>query len=98
MLDSIFKSGQTSDITKILSRYNAETIIAIDKVNDAVAALIRDYGDDGVKVAVKGGADLVKAINNLDDDAAELRIAVEYCLEQLRILYPDYNFSAVYGG
>ena len=28
----------------------------------------------------------------------ELRIAVEDCLEQLRILYPDYNFSAVYGG
>lgn len=70
LLDSIFKSGQASDVTKILSRYNAETIIAIDKVNDAVAALIRDCGDDGVKVAVKGV--VIKAINNLDDDAAEL--------------------------
>ena len=46
----------------------------------------------------KGGDDLVRAVKNLDDDAAELRIAVEDCLEQLRILYPDYNFSAVYGG
>ena len=70
-MDSIFKSGQASDITKILSRYNAETIIAIDKVNDAVAALIRDCGDDGVKVAVKGGDYLVKLINNLDDGTAK---------------------------
>ena len=62
MLDSIFKSGQASDI------------VAINKIldKDAVAALIRDYGDDGVKVAVKGGDYLVKAINNLDDDAVEL--------------------------
>ena len=37
-----------------------------------VAALIRDYGDDGFKVAVKGGDYLIKAINNLDDDVAEL--------------------------
>lgn len=32
------------------------------------------------------------------DLRSQLRIAVEDCLEQLRILYPDYNFSAVYGG
>lgn len=74
MLDSIFKSGQASDIVAILSKYDDEAIVAINKIldKDAVAALIRDYGDDGFKVAVKGGDYLVKAINNLDDDAAEL--------------------------
>ena len=74
MLDSIFKSGQASDIVAILSKYDDEAIVAINKIldKDAVATLIRDYGDDGVKVAVKGGDYLVKAINNLDDDAAEL--------------------------
>lgn len=61
MLDSIFKSGQASDI------------VAINKIldKDAVATLIRDCGDDGFKVAVKGGDYLVKAINNLDDDTAK---------------------------
>ena len=74
LLDSIFKSGQASDIVAILSKYDDEEIVAINKIldKDAVAALIRDCGDDGVKVAVKGGDYLVKAINNLDDDAAEL--------------------------
>ena len=74
MRDSIFKSGQASDIVAILSKYDDEAIVAINKIldKDAVAALIRDCGDDGVKVAVKGGDYLVKAINNLDDDAAEL--------------------------
>lgn len=74
LLDSIFKSGQASDIVAILSKYDDEAIVAINKIldKDAVAALIRDYGDDGFKVAVKGGDYLVKAINNLDDDAAEL--------------------------
>ncbi|WP_288738523.1 hypothetical protein [uncultured Ruminococcus sp.] len=74
MLDSIFKSGQASDIVAILSKYDDEAIVAINKIldKDAVATLIRDYGDDGVKVAVKGGDYLVKAINNLDDDTAEL--------------------------
>lgn len=74
LLDSIFKSGQASDIVAILSKYDDEAIVAINKIldKDAVAALIRDCGDDGVKVAVKGGDYLVKAINNLDDDAAEL--------------------------
>ena len=74
MLDSIFKSGQASDIVAILSKYDDEAIVAINKIldKDAVAALIRDYGDDCFKVAVKGGDYLVKAINNLDDDAAEL--------------------------
>lgn len=74
MLDSIFKSGQASDIVAILSKYDDEEIVAINKIldKDAVAALIRDYGDDGFKVAVKGGDYLVKAINNLDDDVAEL--------------------------
>lgn len=74
LLDSIFKSGQASDIVAILSKYDDEAIVAINKIldKDAVAALIRDYGDDGVKVAVKGGDYLVKAINNLDDDTAEL--------------------------
>lgn len=74
LLDSIFKSGQDSDIVAILSKYDDEAIVAINKIldKDAVAALIRDYGDDGVKVAVKGGDYLVKAINNLDDDVAEL--------------------------
>jgi hypothetical protein len=74
LLDSIFKSGQASDIVAILSKYDDEAIVAINKIldKDAVAALIRDYGDDGVKVAVKGGDYLVKAINNLDDDVAEL--------------------------
>lgn len=73
LLDSIFKSGQASDIVAILSKYDDEAIVAINKIldKDAVAALIRDYGDDGVKVAVKGGDYLVKAINNLDDDAAK---------------------------
>lgn len=74
LLDSIFKSGQASDIVAILSKYDDEAIVAINKIldKDAVAALIRDYGDDGFKVAVKGGDYLVKAINNLYDDAAEL--------------------------
>ena len=74
MLDSIFKSGQASDIVAILSKYDDEEIAAINKIldKDAVAALIRDYGDDGFKVAAKGGDYLVKAINNLDDDVAEL--------------------------
>lgn len=74
LLDSIFKSGQASDIVAILSKYDDEAIVAINKIldKDAVAAFIRDYGDDGVKVAVKGGDYLVKAINNLDDDVAEL--------------------------
>lgn len=74
LLDSIFKSSQASDIVAILSKYDDEAIVAINKIldKDAVAALIRDYGDDGVKVAVKGGDYLVKAINNLDDDVAEL--------------------------
>lgn len=73
MLDSIFKSGQASDIVAILSKYDDEEIVAINKIldKDAVAALIRDCGDDGVKVAVKGGDDLVRAVKNLDDDAAE---------------------------
>ena len=73
MLDSIFKSGQASDIVAILSKYDDVEIAAINKIldKDAVAALIRDYGDDGVKVAVKGGDDLVRAVKNLDDDAAE---------------------------
>ena len=73
LLDSIFKSGQASDIVAILSKYDDEAIVAINKIldKDAVAALIRDYGDDGVKVAVKGGDYLVKAINNLDDDVAK---------------------------
>ena len=74
LLDCIFKCGQASDIVAILSKYDDEAIVAINKIldKDAVAALIRDYGDDGVKVAVKGGDYLVKAINNLDDDVAEL--------------------------
>lgn len=74
MLDSIFKSGQASDIVAILSKYDDEEIVAINKIldKDAVAALIRDCGDDGVKVAVRGGDNLVKLINNLDDGAAEL--------------------------
>lgn len=73
MLDSIFKSGQASDIVAILSKYDDEAIVAINKIldKDAVAALIRDCGDDGVKVAVRGGDNLVKLINNLDDDAAK---------------------------
>ncbi len=73
LLDSIFKSGQASDIVAILSKYDDEAIVAINKIldKDAVATLIRDYGDDGVKVAVKGGDYLVKAINNLDDDVAK---------------------------
>ena len=73
MLDSIFKSGQASDIVAILSKYDDEAIVAINKIldKDAVAALIRDCGDDGVKVAVKGGDYLVKAINNLDDGTAK---------------------------
>lgn len=73
MLDSIFKSGQASDIVAILSKYDDEEIVAINKIldKDAVAALIRDCGDDGVKVAVRGGDNLVKLINNLDDDAAK---------------------------
>lgn len=76
LLDSIFKSGQASDIVAILSKYDDVEIAAINKIldKDAVAALIRDCGDDGVKVAVKGGDYLVKAINNLDDDAAEMFI------------------------
>lgn len=206
MLDSIFKSGQASDIVAILFKYDDEEIAAINKIldKDAVAALIRDYGDDGVRIAAKGGNNLVGALAKLDDaalerfmeiaskqdreffkinteideidfatkviyedknarglyienpdvpqtetqwankqilkkgenrikarsqnefsvyidgeeysflsselkdvrsyvfrinaDTPELRIAVEDCLEQLRILYPDYNFSAVYGG
>ena len=54
MLDSIFKSGQASDIVAILSKYDDVAIVAINKIldKDAVAALIRDCGDDGVKVAV----------------------------------------------
>ena len=73
MLDSIFKSGQASDIVAIFSKYDDVAIAAINKIldKDAVAALIRDYGDDGVKVAVRGGDNLVKLINNLDDDAAK---------------------------
>ena len=56
LLDSIFKSGQASDIVAILSKYDDEAIVAINKIldKDAVAALIRDYGDDKHKVAVKG--------------------------------------------
>ncbi len=51
LLDSIFKSGQASDIVAILSKYDDEAIVAINKIldKDAVATLIRDYGDDGVK-------------------------------------------------
>ncbi|MGN0634170.1 MAG: hypothetical protein ACI4JW_09920 [Oscillospiraceae bacterium] len=73
MLDSIFESGQASDIVAILSKYDDEAIVAINKIldKDAVAALIRDYGDDGVKVADKSGDYIVKAVKNLDDDAAE---------------------------
>lgn len=73
MLDSIFKSGQASDIVAILSKYDDEAIVAINKIldKDAVAALIRDYGDDGVKVAVKGGNNLVGALAKLDDAALE---------------------------
>jgi len=50
LLDSIFKSGQASDIVAILSKYDDEAIVAINKIldKDAVAALIRDCGDDGV--------------------------------------------------
>lgn len=43
-------------------------------------------------------------LKNIDDyvfrinaDTPALRTAVEDCLEQLRILYPEYKFSAVYG-
>jgi hypothetical protein len=73
LLDSIFKSGQATDIVAILSKYDDEEIVAINKIldKDAVATLIRVYGDDGVKVAVKGGDYLVKAINNLDDGTAK---------------------------
>ena len=73
MLDSIFKSGQASDIVAILSKYDDEEIVAINKIldKDAVAALIRDHGDDGVKVAVKGGNNLVGALAKLDDAALE---------------------------
>lgn len=73
MLDSIFKSGQASDIVAILSKYDDEAIVAINKIldKDAVATLIRDYGDDGVKVAVKGGNNLVGALAKLDDAALE---------------------------
>lgn len=73
LLDSIFKSGQASDIVAILSKYDDEAIVAINKIldKDAVAALIRDYGDDGVKVAVKGGNNFVGALAKLDDAALE---------------------------
>lgn len=73
MLDSVFKTGQVSDIVAILSKYDDEAIVAINKIldKDAVAALIRDYGDDGVKVAVKGGNNLVGALAKLDDAALE---------------------------
>ena len=73
LLDSIFKSGQASDIVAILSKYDDEAIVAINKIldKDAVATLIRDYGDDGVKVAVKGGNNLVGALAKLDDAALE---------------------------
>lgn len=127
MLDSIFKSGQATDIVAILSKYDDEEIVAINKIldKDAVAALIRDCGDDGVRIAAKG-ENRIKALSQnefsvyidgeeysflsselkdvrsyvfrINADTPELRIAVEDCLEQLRILYPDYNFSAVYGG
>ncbi len=33
----------------------------------------------------------------INEDTSELRIAVEDCLEQLRKLYPDFNFYAIYG-
>lgn len=42
--------------------------------------------------------DVRSYVFRINADTPELRIAVEDCLEQLRILYPDYNFSAVYGG
>ena len=38
---------------------------------DAVAALIRDCGDDGVRIAAKGGNNLVGALAKLDDAALE---------------------------
>lgn len=34
----------------------------------------------------------------IDADTPQLRNAVENCLEKLRVNYPDYNFSATYGG
>ena len=73
MLDSIFKSGQASDIVAILSKYDDEEIVAINQIldKDAVAALIRDYGDDGVRIAAKGGNNLVGALAKLDDAALE---------------------------
>lgn len=73
LLDSIFKSGQASDIVAILFKYDDEEIAAINKIldKDAVAALIRDCGDDGVRIAAKGGNNLVGALAKLDDAALE---------------------------
>lgn len=73
MLDSVFKTGQVSDIVAILSKYDDEAIVAINQIldKDAVAALIRDYGDDGVRIAAKGGNNLVGALAKLDDAALE---------------------------
>ncbi len=72
LLDS-FKSGQASDIVAILSKYDDEAIVAINKIldKDAVVALIRDYGDDDVRIAAKGGNNLVGALAKLDDAALE---------------------------
>lgn len=39
-----------------------------------------------------------KGSNRIDTDTPALRQAVEGCLDKLRAKYPEYNFSAIYGG
>ena len=39
-----------------------------------------------------------KASNRIDTDTPALHQAVEECLDKLRAKYPEYNFSATYGG
>ena len=73
-----------------------KTINRIDAINQSEYSL-SIVGSDSVPEI-----ESLKNINNyvfrIDADTPQLRCAVEICLEKLRIKYPDYNFSAVYGG
>ena len=90
LLDSIFKSGQASDIVAILSKYDDEAIVAINKIldKDAVAALIRDYGDDGVRIAAKGGNNLVGAWATENLSGIDLKYMSER-IENLKSVLPQ---------
>lgn len=63
----------SDDIFEYVSKFSDDIYEGLNKFKDkdALVDFITKHGDNGAKVAAKGGDDLVKAVKNLDDSAAD---------------------------